>query len=315
MLLTATLRVHSLDLKVHTRGSNRSTSLLIQCGYHACVVLSDGSRHLVKVPLSGTIGGRLDLEVVASALTLEVKLSWDVLGAADRVVNLQVLQGHFLVLLLLVFGWVHIDIDVAILRTFQPALCILRPLLERLIDSNVLRTLLHEAILALVLIHNSIQRAYIVFRVNHYRLHHVELEVWLCDLALGSTFGSGRANRPLQIELPWVLILGRGGVLMDSHDCSLIKAQSIISFVPKLRVICCVHWWSSTCLYDLGRVLVLTTCLNREALNASSLDLACGRYHVILLSVRRWQVIHLQRGYLGQVSHDFLILLAILDAG
>ena len=74
---------------------------------------------------------------------------------------------------------------------------------------------------------------------------------------------------------------------MDSHDCSLIKAQGIISFVPKLRVICCVYWRSSTCLYDLGGVLVLTTCLNREALNATSLDLARGRYHVILLSVRR----------------------------
>ena len=75
MLLTTTLRVYGLHLKVHARGSNRSTSLLIQCGYHACVVLSDGSRHLVKVPLGGTVGGRLDLEVVATALTLKVKLS------------------------------------------------------------------------------------------------------------------------------------------------------------------------------------------------------------------------------------------------
>ena len=88
MLLTATLRVHSLDLKVHTRGSNRSTSLLIKCGYHTGIVLSDGSRHLVKVPLSGTVCGRLDLEVVAAALTLEVKLSGDILGAAHRVVDL-----------------------------------------------------------------------------------------------------------------------------------------------------------------------------------------------------------------------------------
>ena len=67
-------------------------------------MLPDRSCHLVKVPLCGTVGGRLDLEVVASALTLEVKLSGDVLGAADRIVDLQVLQSHFLVLLLLVFG-------------------------------------------------------------------------------------------------------------------------------------------------------------------------------------------------------------------
>ena len=60
---------------------------------------------------------------------------------------------------------------------------------------------------------------------------------------------------------------------------------------------------------------MLASGLNREALNATSLDLACGRYHVILLSVRRGQVIHLQRRYLGQVPHDFLILLAVLDAG
>ena len=225
------------------------------------------------------------------------------------------LQSHLLVLLLLVFGWVHIDIYVAILRTFQPALCILRPLLERLIYAHVLCSLLHEAIVTLVLIHNSIQRAYIIFSVDHYRLHHVKLEVWLCNLALSSTFTSSRANWPLQIELPWVLILGRGSVLMDSHDCSLIKAESIISFVPELWVICCVHWGSSTCLNDLWGVLVLASGLNREALNATSLDLACGRYHVILLGVRRWQVIHLQRRYLGQVPHDFLILLAVLDAG
>ena len=88
MLLTATLRVHSLDLKVHARGPHRSTSFLIKSGYHAGVVLSDRSRHLVKVPLSGTVGGRLDLEVVASTLTLEVKLGRDVLGAANRVINL-----------------------------------------------------------------------------------------------------------------------------------------------------------------------------------------------------------------------------------
>ena len=278
-------------------------------------MLPNGSRNLVKVALSGTVGSRLDLEVVAAALTLEVKLSWDVLGAADRVVDLQVLQGHFLVLLLLVFGWVYINVYVAVLRTFQPTLCILWPLLERLVDSHVRRPLLHKAIVTLVLIHNSIQRAYIIFRVNHYRLHHVKLEVWLCDLALGSTFSSGRANWPLQIELSWVLILGRWGVLVDSHYCSLVKSESIISFVPHLRVISCVRRWSGTCLNDLGRVLVLASCLNREALDATSLNLACGRYHVILLSVRRWQVIHLQRGYLGQVSHDFLILLAILDTG
>ena len=51
-------------------------------------MLSDRSRHLIKVPLSGAVGGRLDLEVVASTLTLEVKLSGDVLGAADRVIDL-----------------------------------------------------------------------------------------------------------------------------------------------------------------------------------------------------------------------------------
>ena len=73
---------------------------------------------------------------------------------------------------------------------------------------------------------------------------------------------------------------------MYSYDCSLIKAESIISFVPELRIVRCVHWRRSTCLNDLGRVLVLASCLYREALNATSLDLACGRYHVILLSVR-----------------------------
>ena len=51
-------------------------------------MLPDGSCHLVKVPLCGTVCGRLDLEVVATALTLEVKLSGDVLGAADRIVDL-----------------------------------------------------------------------------------------------------------------------------------------------------------------------------------------------------------------------------------
>ena len=67
-------------------------------------MLAHRSCNLVKVPLCGAVGSRLDLEVVATALTLEVKLSGDVLGAADRVVDLQVLQSHFLVLLLLVFG-------------------------------------------------------------------------------------------------------------------------------------------------------------------------------------------------------------------
>ena len=38
-------------------------------------MLPNGSRNLVKVALSGTVGSRLDLEVVAAALTLEVKLS------------------------------------------------------------------------------------------------------------------------------------------------------------------------------------------------------------------------------------------------
>ena len=51
-------------------------------------MLTDRSRHLIKVSLRGTVGGRLDLEVVATALTLEVKLSGNVLGAADRVVDL-----------------------------------------------------------------------------------------------------------------------------------------------------------------------------------------------------------------------------------
>ena len=74
---------------------------------------------------------------------------------------------------------------------------------------------------------------------------------------------------------------------MDSYDGPLIKTESIISFVPQLRVICCVHWRSGHCLNDLGWVLVLAARLNCEALDATSLDLACGRYHVILGSVRR----------------------------
>ena len=75
MLLTTTLRVYGLHLKVHARGSNRSTCFLIQSRYHAGVMLPNGSRHLVKVSLRGTVGCRLDLEVVAAALALEVELS------------------------------------------------------------------------------------------------------------------------------------------------------------------------------------------------------------------------------------------------
>ena len=102
MLLATSLRVHSLNLKVHAGGAHRPASLLIKSGYHAGIVLSYRRRHLVKVTLRGTVRSRLDLEVVVSTLTLEVELCGHILGAAHWVVDLQVLQGHFFVLLLLV---------------------------------------------------------------------------------------------------------------------------------------------------------------------------------------------------------------------
>ena len=40
-----------------------------------------------------------------------------------------------------------------------------------------------------------------------------------------------------------------------------------------------------------------------------------GRYHRVLLRIGRGQVVHLQRGNLGQVADNFLILLTILHTG
>ena len=81
------------------------------------------------------------------------------------------------------------------------------------------------------LVHNSIQRSYIIVSADHHRLNHLELEVGLSHGRSSiCSLGRGWPNRALQIELTTVLILG-GGWMMNAYYCSLIKAESIISFV------------------------------------------------------------------------------------
>ena len=82
------------------------------------------------------------------------------------------------------------------------------------------------------LVHNSIQRSYIIVSADHHRLNHLELEVGLSHACRSTicSLGCGWPDRALQIELSTVLILS-GCWMMNAYDCSLIKAESIISLV------------------------------------------------------------------------------------
>ena len=58
------------------------------------------------------------------------------------------------------------------------------------------------------------------------------------------------------------------------------------------------------------------TCINRQRLDSPIVsDVVGGRYHRVLLRICWRQMVHLQRGYLGKVSDDLLILLTVLDTG
>ena len=61
---------------------------------------------------------------------------------------------------------------------------------------------------------------------------------------------------------------------------------------------------------------MLVTCINGQGLDSSIVsNVIGGRYHRVLLRIGRRQVVHLQRGDLGKVSNDLLILLTVLDTG
>ena len=61
---------------------------------------------------------------------------------------------------------------------------------------------------------------------------------------------------------------------------------------------------------------MLVTCINGQGLDSSIVsNVIGGRYHRVLLRICWRQVVHLQRGDLGKVSDDLLILLTVLDTG
>ena len=166
---------------------------------------------------------------------------------------------------------------------------------------------------------DSIKRANIIINIDNHRLSHIELKVWLGDagapIATHLTIFVSRRHGSFQIELSRVLIL-RGGWMVNSDDRTLVETKHIVLLVAQLRVIRCVDWWRSARRNHLGLVLMLVTCINRQGLNSPIVsDDIGGRYHRVLLRICWRQVVHLQRGDLGKVSDDLLILLTVLDTG
>ena len=132
-------------------------------------MLADRSGHLIKVSGCGSIRRRLNLEVATGAL--EAADLSHVLGAVNRIVDLQVLQSHFFVLATLLVRLSQVNIRV--LWAFQTALGILGSFLGAAVE---LRAFRNEAILARTLVHNSIERSHIIIGRGYHLPIQVKLE-------------------------------------------------------------------------------------------------------------------------------------------
>ena len=174
-------------------------------------------------------------------LVLEIVLSSHILCTVTRIVYLQVLQSDFFVLYLLSLR--RLCVHISVFRALETSLGIFGAVLEGLVDDGVdgLLALRDETVLALVLVHNSIQRADFVFTCNHHRLYHFKLVIALShtlssSLAVALAFGARRPNRSLQVELPTVLILRRCR-MMDTNYSTLIEAHGLVCLVAQLRIV------------------------------------------------------------------------------
>ena len=165
-------------------------------------MLADRSGHLIEVAGRRPIRRRLNLEVATG--TLEAVDLSHVLGAVNRIVDLQVLQSHFFVLATLLVRLSQVDIRV--LWAFETALGILGSFLGA---AGELRAFRNEAILTRTLVHNSIEGSHIVIGRGDHLPIQVELESRLIH---SLAFGPAGRDAALQVELSSVLVLGRLGV-------------------------------------------------------------------------------------------------------
>ena len=110
MLLTTPLSmVHILGLNGHAGWPDRPC-LDVQIRNHRLIVLPYRRGHLIEVASRRPIRCRLDLKV--ARIGFKAVALGDVLGRVDRIVDLEVLQGHFFVLGSLLTCLLQVDVRI-----------------------------------------------------------------------------------------------------------------------------------------------------------------------------------------------------------